>query len=185
MKVIDLTHSSKHKINAEIDHFCGGKSIEKFWLAGFQKGLGGFSFTDPQSDVAEEKFMSSLAFYNAGIGIYCRNMYKNFLVLIPENIIIRMEIIKQQDIISPYRLSLFTLLKNIGVSDHTACKYLMPKEIIMESKPQFTIHTTDKYLSLEIDKISPDTLIKLLKKTKFAAMTDIQLESPHIKHRML
>lgn len=185
MKVIDLTHSSKHKINAEIDHFCGGKSIEKFWLTGFQKGLGGFSFTDPQSDVADEKFMASLAFYNSGLGVYCRNMYKNFLVLIPEKTITRMEIKKKQDIISPYSLSLFTLLKNIGVSDHTASKYLMPKEIIVESKPQFTIRTTDKYLSLEIDKISPDTLIKLLKKTKFVAMTDIHLEPPHIKHRIL
>ncbi|MBK9553474.1 MAG: hypothetical protein IPO45_15050 [Saprospiraceae bacterium] len=68
MKVIDLTHSSKHKINAEINHFCGGKSVEKFWLTGFQKGLGGFSFTDPQSDGPDEKFMASLAFFNTGLG---------------------------------------------------------------------------------------------------------------------
>ena len=185
MKVIDLTHSSKHKINAEINHFCGGKSIEKFWLTGLQKGLGGFSFTDPQSDGADEKFMASLAFFNEGLGVYCRNMYKNFLVLIPEKTITRMEIKKQQDIISPYSLSLFTLLKNMGVSDHTASKYLMPKEIIQENKPQFIIRTPEKYFSLEIDKISPDRLINLLKKTKFVAMTDIQLEPPHIKHRML
>lgn len=185
MKVLDLTHSSKHKIDAEIEHFCGGKSIDKFWLTGFQKGLGGLSFSDPQSDGADEKFMATLAFYNAGLGVYCRNMYKNFLVLIPENIITKIEIKKQQDIISPYSFSLFTLLKNVGVSDHTASKYLMPKEIIQENKPKFIIRTTEKYFSLEIDKISPDRLIKLLKKTKFVAMTDIQLEAPQIKQKIL
>jgi hypothetical protein len=181
MKVIDLTNTSKHKINADIEHLCGGKSIEKFWLTGFQKGLGGFSFTDPQSDSTEEKFMASLAFFNAGLGVYCRNMYKNFLVLIPENIITKIEIKKQQDIISPYRLSPFTLLKIIGVSDHTATKYLMPKEIIQENKPQFIIRTTEKYFSLEIDKISPDRLINMLKKTTFVDITEVKIEPPHIK----
>ncbi len=181
MKVIDLTNTSKHKINADIDHLCGGKSIEKFWFTGFQKGLGGFSFTDPQSSSEEEKFMASLALFNAGLGVYCRNLYKNFLVLIPETTITKIEIKKHRDIISPYRLSPFTLLKNLGVSDHTATKYLMPKEIIRENKPQFIIRTQEKYFSLDIDKISPDRLINLLKKTKFVNITEVDIEPPHIK----
>jgi len=182
MKVIDLTHSSKHKINAEINHFCGGKSVEKFWLTGFQKGLGGFSFTDKQSEGPDEKFMASLAIFNTGLGVYCRNMYKNFLVLIPENIITMMEIKKQRDIIAPYTMSIFSLLKNIGVSDHTASKYLMPKEIITENKPQFIIHTTEKYFTLDIDKISPEKVLSLLKKTKFVDITKVHIESPQIKY---
>ena len=67
------------------------------------------------------------------------------------------------------------------MSDHTATKYLMPKEIIRENKPQFIIRTQDKYFLLDIDKISPDRLINLLKKTKFVNITEVDIEPPHIK----
>ncbi|MBL0100273.1 MAG: hypothetical protein IPP49_09670 [Saprospiraceae bacterium] len=64
MKVLDLSQTSKYKVTSEINHHCGGKSISKIWLASFEKGLGGFAFTDKHEDGFEEKFKSSIAFYN-------------------------------------------------------------------------------------------------------------------------
>ncbi|HMR89509.1 MAG TPA: hypothetical protein PKD51_15220 [Saprospiraceae bacterium] len=181
MKIVDLTNCSKHKVNAEINKHCGGTSMETFWLMRFQKGLGGFTFMDPLSNNEDEKFMVSLAIFNQGIGVYCRNMYKNYLILIPENNITKLEVQKHKDIISPFGFSLFKMLKKIGISDYTASKYLMPKEIVIENKAQFTIRTPEKYLSLDIDKVSPEKVISLLKKTKFISLTEINIESPQIK----
>ena len=147
----------------------------------FQKGLGGFSFTDPISQSEEEKFMVSVAIFNQGMGVYCRNMYKNYLVLIPEKMITKLEIHKDKDIIAPYGLSLFSLLKKIGISDYNASKYLMPKEIVSENKAKLTIRTPEKYLSLDIEKISPDKVISLLKKTKFVTLTEINIAAPQLK----
>lgn len=181
LKIIDLTIHSRHKVDAEIKHYCGGKSLDKYWFSAFQKGLGGFSFTDKIGDAVEEKFMVSVAIFTAGLGVYCRNMHKNYLVLIPESTIKRLEIQKQKDIIKPYRFSLFSILKKIGLSDHTASRYLMPKEIIIEHKPAFIIRTNDTFFSLEIDKISPHRVVNLIKKTKFVGITDIRIETPEIK----
>ncbi|MBK9553475.1 MAG: hypothetical protein IPO45_15055 [Saprospiraceae bacterium] len=58
----------------------------------------------------------------------------------------------------------------------------MPKEIITENKPQFIIHTTEKYFTLDIDKISPEKVLSLLKKTKFVDITKVHIESPQIKY---
>lgn len=181
MKIVDLTNCSKHKVTAEINKHCGGTSMETYWIMRFQKGLGGFSFMDPSSENEEEKFMVSVAVFNQGIGVYCRNMYKNYLILIPENSITKLEVQKQKDIIAPYGLSLFSLLKKIGISDYTASKYLMPKEIVIENKAKLTIRTPEKYLSLDIDKVSPDKVISLLKKTKFISLTEINIESHQLK----
>ena len=108
-------------------------------------------------------------------------MYKNYLILIPESNITKLEVQKQKDIIAPYSLSLFSLLKKVGASDYTASKYLMPKEIIMENKAKLTIRMPEKYISLDIDKISPEKVISLLKKTKFISLTEINIESPQLK----
>lgn len=155
--------------------------METFWMMRFQKGLGGFSFMDPISQSEEEKFMVSIAIFNQGMGVYCRNMYKNYLVLIPEKMITKLEIHKDKDIIAPYGLSFFSLLKKIGFSDYTASKYLMPKEIVSENKAKLTIRTPEKYLSLDIEKISPDKVISLLKKTKFVTLTEINIAGPQLK----
>jgi hypothetical protein len=181
VKIIDLTNCSKHKVNAEINKHCGGISVDTFWIMRFQKGLGGLTFKDPLSESDDEKFMVSLAVFNQGIGVYCRNMYKNYLILIPESNITKLEVQKQKDIIAPYSLSLFSLLKKVGASDYTASKYLMPKEIIMENKAKLTIRMPEKYISLDIDKISPEKVISLLKKTKFISLTEINIESPQLK----
>jgi len=132
----------------------------------------------------DEKFMVSIAIYNEGIGVYCRNMYKNYLILIPENSIIKLEIQKQRDIIAPYGLSIFSLLKKVGVSDYQASKYLMPKEIVIENKAKLTIRTPEKFLSLDIERISPEKVISLLKKTKFVSITEVNIESPHLKNQL-
>ena len=95
--------------------------------------------------------------------------------------ITKLEVQKQKDIIAPYSLSLFSLLKKVGASDYTASKYLMPKEIIMENKAKLTIRMPEKYISLDIDKISPEKVISLLKKTKFISLTEINIESPQLK----
>ena len=184
LKIVDLTYSSKHKVNAEINKHCGGNSLETYWIMRFQKGLGGFSFLDPISMNEDEKFMVSIAIYNEGIGVYCRNMYKNYLILIPENSIIKLEIQKQRDIIAPYGLSIFSLLKKVGVSDYQASKYLMPKEIVIENKAKLTIRTPEKFLSLDIERISPEKVISLLKKTKFVSITEVNIESPHLKNQL-
>ncbi len=181
LKIIDLTIHSRHKVEAEIKHYCGGKSFDKYWFSTFQKGLGGFSFTDKHGDGVEEKFMVSVAIFTAGLGVYCRNMRNNYLVLIPESTIKRMEIIKQKDTIKPYRFSFYSILKKVGLSDHTASRYLMPKEIIKEHKPALIIRTHDTFFSLEINKISPLRVVSLIKKTKFAEITDIRIETPEIK----
>ena len=57
----------------------------------------------------------------------------------------------------------------------------MPKEIIMENKAKLTIRMPEKYISLDIDKISPEKVISLLKKTKFISLTEINIESPQLK----
>ena len=181
LKIVDLIHSSKHKVNAEINKHCGGSSVETFFLMKFQKGLGGFSFTDPISTNEDEKFMVSIAIYTQGIGVYCRNMYKNYLILIPEKNITKLEIQKQRDIIAPYRFSIFSLLKKVGISDYHASKFLIPKEIVLENKAKLTIRTPEKFLSLDIEKISPEKVISLLKKTKFISITEVNLESPQLK----
>ena len=180
MKVLDLSQTSKYKVTSEINHHCGGKSISKIWLASFEKGLGGFAFTDKHEDGFEEKFMSSIAFYNQGIGVYCRNTRKNYLILIPASMIEELEIFKDTDTISPLKFSFYSFLKKMGSSDHTASKYLMPKEIIKEHPPMFHIRTSDKIIHLQIEKINPERLISLIKNTNFADITSVNLFPPII-----
>lgn len=175
MKVIDLIVKSKHHVNAEINKICGGKSLETFWITGFQKGIGGLTFTDPAYDDEDKKFMVALAMFKSGVGIYCRNMYANNLILIPENEIIKLAIKKNEDVVKPFRLSPFLLIKKLGFSEHTASKYLIPKEIIKESKASLFIHTDEKFIQLDLEKISPADLVSLIKKTKFVHLLQIDI----------
>ena len=180
MKVVNLLQTSGHSVNAQINKHVGGKSIESYWITGFQKGICGFSFMDPESDKENEKYMVSIAFFNSGIGIYCRNIYSNYLVLIPEKEITTLRIVKETDIICPFAFSPYSLLKKIGVSDHTASKYLMPKEIITEKQANFVIKASDKYFKLNLEKIHPYKLISILKKTNFVHLMAVHIQSPQI-----
>lgn len=180
MKVINLIIKSKHFVNQEIQSICGGKSIETFWISGFQKGIGGLGFTDPESSNHDEKYMVSIAFFKTGLGIYCRNMYSNYLVLIPENELLSFKLIKEKDFISPKAISLFSIMNKMGFSYHTSSKYLMPKEIILENPAELIIRTPEKFFKLEIDKITPDKLINVFKKSKFVHLLEVQIELPKL-----
>ncbi|MBK9734076.1 MAG: hypothetical protein IPO92_03525 [Saprospiraceae bacterium] len=180
MKVVNLHQTSDHFVKAQINKHVGGKSIESYWIAGFQKGIGGFSFMDPESDKENEKYKVSIAFFTSGIGIYCRNLFSNYLVLIPESELTNLHIIKETDIICPFAFSPYTVLKRFGISDHTASKYLMPKEIITEHQASFVIKTSEKFFKLHLEKIHPDKLISILKRTNFVHIMNVDIQSPQI-----
>ncbi|MGB4958511.1 MAG: hypothetical protein WBO36_03490 [Saprospiraceae bacterium] len=183
MKIIDLSNTSKHKLQQEINKYCGGQDGQKYWRFTVHKGQGGLSFSDGSPDEDTQKYMASIAFYKAGIGVYCRNIYKNYIVLIPDDSITKIELEKNADIIAPYRYSLFYLVKKVGLPDSTALKYLIPKEIVEEHKAIITIRTEDKFLSLILENISHERLTMMLKNTNFVDRLHINIKPLQIKHR--
>lgn len=182
MKVIDLTRASKHKKNQSIKEYCGGLTLETRWLMRFEKGISGFTFTDPEIPDTSQKYVATMAFYKEGLGIYCRNMFANYLILIHQDDIRSIEIEKRHDIIRPTTFSFYKILRYLGASEFTSSKYLMPKEIIEEHKAKFILRCTEKYITLELDKLPYHKLISVFKKSTFVDKLNVNVQSVKIKH---
>lgn len=178
MKVVDLTKISKTKLNHEIQQICGGLSIENRWMNGVGKGLGGFSFKDPQSVNDDDVFSCNLAFYTNGLGIYFRNSFANYLVLIPQAEIVSLDIAKKGDKIKPTRFSPYQVLIKMGIDSSVAAGYLMPKEIIEEHPASFKIRLDDTFFLFELRSLSLSKLKKTLAKTKLANLVQYDIAPP-------
>ncbi|MBK8625335.1 MAG: hypothetical protein IPN86_07165 [Saprospiraceae bacterium] len=182
MKIIDLTKTSKLKLRNEVERICGGQSIEDQWISGPGRGLGGFAFKDNllADDQNKNLFNCNLAFYKNGLGIYFRNGFSNYLVLIHEDEISSIELEKNSDIIKPYKYSLYSLLIKIGINPSKAAEYLMPKEIVKENIAYCIIRLPETHFDLELLSISIDKLKNRLSKTKFVHLLKLNLLPPRI-----
>lgn len=167
MKVIDLLITNKYKVRREIQTLCGGQSPEYKLLNGYNRGLGGFIFTDHHSDEESMRYKATIAFYDKGLGIYCRNIYRNFLTLIPEEELQSIHVYKYPDIIKPARYSLYKWLVQRGKPSYKAEQYLMPIEIIEEHLPQAILTASDKEISLSLEFVGIDKMKKIFHKTKY------------------
>jgi len=182
LKVIDLKVTSRLKVENDIRQLCGGHPDEGKWAFLKEKGLSGLSFTDHQLKTEKAQFKSILALYKNGLGIYCRNIYSNKLVLLPETDVKSIEIIKNKDVLRPFKYSLFSIMNKIGISYETASKYLMPVEIVAQHPIQCIIRTENTYFTLNLEKLHSNTLIKTLNNTNFAEILAIKTEGPSIQY---
>lgn len=183
MKVIDLTKISKSKIKSEIDLICGGQSLEDKWLSGLGRGLGGFIFTDPQILDEQNSFKCNLAFYKEGMGIYFRNIYSNYLVLIHEDEIAAIEIRKLGDTIMPYKYSFYSLLVKAGFDPIQSSVYLMPKEIKEEFPAQCILRLRDVFFTFQLENISIIKLKNTFLKSRYAKYLTVDVSSPIFLNR--
>ncbi len=167
MKVIDLLITNKYKVRKDIDVICGGQSPEYKVLNGFSKGLGGFVFTDHHSGNEMMRYKATIAFFDKGMGLYCRNMYKNFLTLIPEEELQNIHVYKYPDIVRPAKYSLYKWMVARGRPSYIAEKYLMPIEIIEEHLPQTIIKLPTTEINLTMEDVSIDKMKKILGRTKY------------------
>lgn len=160
MKILDLKRTPSFKIKREISAHCGGERPVTRFSDRFKKGIGGFIFRD--EGAGNQPYSSILAIYQDGIGIYCRNVYSNYLVLVPASDIHTIEIQKKADIIQPKAFSLYSILKKTGLKHHQISGYLMPNEWKQQQMAVCTIHTPDTYFSLELVKRAPESLVRYL-----------------------
>lgn len=167
MKIIDLHITHKYKVKKDIEKICGGQSQEYKLLNGFNKGLGGFIFIDQHSSNDSMMYKATIAFYDKGLGLYCRNFYKNFLTLIPENELTAIHIFKYPDIIRPARFSLYSWLLKSGRPHEMAEQYLMPIEILEEHIPQTVIQAGNQEIFLSMDHIGIRKMKNIFGKTKY------------------
>jgi len=122
--------------------------------------MGGLIFRDAGAN--NQPYSAILATFQDGMGIYCRNVYSNYLVLVPASEIQTIEIQKTADIIQPKKFSLYSLLKKAGLKHHQIFGYLMPNEWVKTEPGVCTIHTPDSYFSLELVKCAPESLVGYL-----------------------
>lgn len=181
MKVLDLTITSAIKRKTLIRDICGGQSERNKAVSGFGKGISGFTFLDKLDDGREEIYQSNLEFYNAGIGIYNRNIYSNFLLLIAIDEIKDVHIHKAADFIVPKSWSIYSLLRRLGVNGKTAEKMLMPIEIIEAHVPTVTFHLKEEYVTLNMDNISIEKFEKLLKKSLLKDLYKCDIEPVKVR----
>lgn len=167
MKVIDLLITHKYKVKRDILSICGGQSPEYKLLNGFNKGLGGFIFKDHHSGDEAMTYKATIAFYDKGLGLYCRNFYKNYLTLIPESELNAIHVFKYPDIIRPARYSFYNWMIKRGRPSQLAEQYLMPVEILEEHIPQAIIKAGDLEISLSMDDVSVDKMKKIFGRTKY------------------
>jgi len=157
VKTIDLKRTPSFKVKQTITTHCGGERPITRFSDRFKKGMGGFIFRD--AGAQNQPYRAILAIYQNGIGIYCRNIYSNYQVLIPTPDIHTIEIRKNTDIIQPKRFSLYALLRKSGLKHHQVSGYLMPSEWKQYEQAICTIHTPETFFSLELDKCTPESLI--------------------------
>jgi len=167
MKVIDLLITNKYKVRKEIQTLCGGHSPEYKVLNGFSKGLGGFVFHDHHSGDDIIRYKATIAFFDRGMGLYCRNMYKNFLTLIPEDELKNIHVYKYPDIVQPAKYSVYKWMVSRGKPSHIAEKYLMPIEIVEEHVPQAIIKLPTSEINLTLEDVSIDKMRNIFGKTKY------------------
>lgn len=165
MKVINLTHTSKIKVDNDIKLICGGITAKERWINRFAHGVGGFAFRDPSQPEDEYVYKTNLAFYAKGLGIYCRNHYANYVILIPENEIDIIEIVKESSRLKSVSLSLYKFLVRLGMNPINAENYLTQAEIIEENLPHLMINTPETFFKLDMVGISVTKLASLFKKS--------------------
>jgi hypothetical protein len=168
LKVINLTHTSKIKVDNDIKLICGGITAKERWINRFAHGVGGFAFRDPSQPEDEYVFKTNLAFYVDGLGIFCRNHYANYVVLIPKQEFELIEIVKETTRINPTTLSMYKLLVKLGMDPIYAENYLTPVEIIDENLPYLMIKTPDTFFKLDMPGISVRKLENIFKKSNLA-----------------
>lgn len=152
MKIVDLRKTSKYLLEAEIIKICGGKDRHKKWLMHLEKGITGLIFIDPAQPSETYHFKTSLIFFNTGLGLYCRNMYQSYVVLLHQDEINTLSIHEDESIIAPKEYSLYTILKKLNIHESKARRYLMPKEIIIDKSPHLKIKTEGHFFELTIEK---------------------------------
>ncbi len=175
MKVINLTNTSKIKVDNDIKTICGGITAKERWINRFAHGVGGFAFRDPSQPEDEYVFKTNLAFYVDGLGIYCRNHYANYVVLIPKKEFELIEIVKETTRIKPTALSIYKLLVKLGMDPIYAENYLTPSEIIDENHPYLMIKTPDTFFKLDMPGISVGKLVKIFKQSNLAHLVKEQI----------
>ncbi len=143
----------------------------------FANGVGGFAFRDPSQPEDEYVFKTNLAFYVDGLGIYCRNHYANYVVLIPKKEFELIEIVKETTKIKSSRLSLYKLLVKMGMEPIYAENYLTPSEIIDENHPYLMIKTFDTFFKLDMPGISVRKLENIFKKSNLSDMVKLKISS--------
>lgn len=175
MKIVDLRKTSKYVLENEINRICGGKDRYKKWLMHLEKGITGLSFVDPIQPSEEYHFKTSIVFYNAGLGLYCRNMYQSYVVLIHADEISALTIHEDASIIAPKKFSFYSLLRKFNVKESKARRYLMPREIILDRSPHVKIRTKDKFFELTIEKTTVEKVKEKLSQSKIYATINIQI----------
>jgi hypothetical protein len=180
LKVIDLTKTSKLKLRNEIEIICGGQSIEDKWLSGPGRGLGGLTFIDPEISDGPSAYSCSLAFYYQGLGIYFRNSFANYHILIHEDEIVQIDIHKPSDKIKPFTFSLYRILSKLGMNPLNASQYLMPKEILEEYPASCTIRLQDTYFYFTVSNVNILKFKNTLSRTKFAPFLEINIKEPQV-----
>jgi hypothetical protein len=165
LKVINLTNTSKLKVDNDIKSICGGISVKERWINRFAHGVGGFAYRDPSTPEDEYVYKTNLAFYAKGLGIYCSNHYANYVILIPENEIEIIEIVKESTRLKSVSLSLYKFLVKLGMNPINAENYLTPAEIIEDNLPHVMIKTPETFFKLDMVSISVTKLASLFKKS--------------------
>ncbi|MBK8518227.1 MAG: hypothetical protein IPL55_18675 [Saprospiraceae bacterium] len=183
MKIIDLSNKSNSLVDKHINEYCGGKILENKWISLINRGVGGMTFFDINGGEETKEFKVNIGFFKQGIGLYFQKAFTNKLVLLKLEEIKSVEVVKEADILRPYSFSIFSLLSKAGLKHSTASSYLIPKEIIKEDKAKCIIMIEDQFFELILDKITPEKLSSVFKKSNLGHLLRVQVASPKIKVR--
>jgi hypothetical protein len=142
MITIDLLNTNKYRKKEILSSTVGRDKKMSPWLSWQSRGLSGFWFEDRvhgqiiRYDVILEKFPD-------GIGVYCRSIHYNFLVLIPYKEIRKIDVRKESDVLRNMPHSWFKPLLKLGFSYEKARHFILENERISFSPLEISIETTD------------------------------------------
>lgn len=114
--------------------------------------VSGFHFID-EVQGKKIQYRVILEEFPNGLGLYCRNRYHNFLLLIQYNDLAVLSVVKKADVISPLKYSWYSILRNLGFTYWKSKRFLLERELIECNDLWVEFRTRDgKILKIYSDK---------------------------------
>lgn len=158
MEILDLNRLNGIKVDQIINSKMGGRFglREKVNIV---RGVGGLLFQDDQSET-RDRYKSNLEVFKLGIGIYCRNIIKNYLIIIPFDQLKEISIVKPADMLVLNGISFFSIARRLGLNYWQSKVFLLESEIIEDNKLKINFVSDKQTLTLELKRINAMPVIR-------------------------
>ena len=181
MQIFNLTQYAGIKAEKYIQSNCGGRYTRKeaYGIGGigvgklrYRSGIGTIDNLDTQ-----ERFRANMETFRQGLGIYVRSLSYNYLLAIPTKEIIKLELIKDVDLLKETSFSWTRKLLDLGMPYHYARVMLLDQEISETHEPYLSIETLGGDLQFLIKRYDPQKILHYFQEGPFSSIFSSRIES--------